>query len=103
MSEYMTDEELLQFINDVEMHDIVDAPPGLTDAVIDKINKKDKLIEYKRFRNRVIAAVAAILIITISAPNSIAYISKGMEKLSYGDSFMRQSYYISDLLNRKED
>lgn len=120
MREYMTDEELLKLINEVEKNDIVEVPPGLTEIVIDKINRKNKLIEYKRFRNRVIASVAAILIVTINAP----YASESIKKLSYNDNALNyknienelnyaaqkslfgdlgESYRISNLLNRKED
>ena len=124
MSEYMTDEELLQFINDVEQHDIVEAPPGLCEKVIGNINNKNRLIEYKKFRNRVIVSVAALLIITINAPYLTSFISENLLKISYNENILSdekeedfktdstqtqmfeelgQSYYISNLLHRKEE
>lgn len=124
MKEYMTDDELLNLINDIEEHDIVQAPPRLSKEIIYKIEKKNKIIEYKRFRNRVITSVAAILIVTISAPCSTNYISENIENLSHYENVLNykntkdklmdttqnqmfinfeESHYISDLLNRKED
>ena len=89
MNEYMTDEELLELISDIEECNLVKAPPEIEEKVFDKIDKKKQIIEYKRFRNRVILAVAAAVII-ISIP---------FEMIVDVPDFTG-SHYVSDLLHR---
>lgn len=100
MNGYMTDEELLKLISDVEENDIVEAPPQLAEKVIEKVNKKNRVLEYRRFRNRVIASVAAILVVTISGPKWLAHIPEKEMFISYN---YEPSYHISDFLNGRED
>lgn len=123
MNEYMTDDELSKLIADVEEHEIVKAPPGMFDAVLDKVAKRSKVTMYKRFRNRVIASVAAALVITATVPGwmklipetvftklgaiynyenyeSEAYIGKNE---TYLISNLGNNYYISNYLNGSEE
>lgn len=123
MNEYMTDEELNQFISNIEENDLVEAPPEMETKVFNKINKKSQIIEYKRFRNRVVAAVAAILIIPTVAPMWEGIIPKSIIRMTYDvDAYIElennrqseingmrgmeitvNSHYISDLLNGSEE
>lgn len=96
MNEYMTDDELSKLIADVEEHEIVKAPPGMADAVLDKVAKRSKIIEYKRFRNRVIASVAAALVIIATVPGWMKLIPETVFTLG-------NNYYISNYLNGSEE
>lgn len=108
MNKYMTDEELLQYISDIEECDLVKAPPHIVDKVLDKVDKKTQLIEYRRFRNKVIASVAAILVIASFAPEGVKLFSEKMYihfemPNTYLFSNIGNSYYISDFLNEREE
>lgn len=108
MNKYMTDEELLQYISDIEECDLVEAPPHIVDKVLDKVDRKPQLIEYRRFRNKVIASVAAILVIASFAPEEVklfsekTYIHFEMPNIRYLSN-IGNSYYISDFLNEREE
>lgn len=108
MNKYMTDEELLQYISDIEECNLVEAPPHIVDKVLDKVDKRAQLIEYRRFRNKVIASVAAILVIASFAPEGVklfsekAYIHFEMPN-THLLSNIGNSYYISDFLNEREE
>lgn len=105
MNDYMTDEELFKFISDIEECDLVNAPPEIEQKVFDKIDKKAQILEYKRFRNRVIIAVAAAVAI-VSIPYEKIIDLSGYEyvRLSEYDEGIIDSlanrHYISDLLNK---
>lgn len=113
MKEYMTDIELLDFISDIENKDLVKAPPGLSEAVLERIDKRSQIIEYKRFRNKVIAGVAAILILVPVGPGLLRLIPENKPDFIYNGFFkiqdteffddFGQSHYISDFLNGRED
>ena len=107
---YLSDNELERLIADIEENDIVKAPPHFKQEIIDK---RKQIIEYKRFRNRVIASVAAIIILSVVTPSikqmmpiNISMVIaennldlRGQRLLSnFGNT-----HYISDLLNRRED
>lgn len=110
---YLSDDELSRLIADIEENDMVKAPPHFAQEIIDRIDKRKQIIEYKRFRNRVIASVAAIIVLSVVTPSikqmMPANIStviaennldlRGQRLLSnFGNT-----HYISDLLNRRED
>lgn len=115
MNEYMNDEELLQFIADIEKNDIVKAPPMIAEMVFEKIDNKDRIIEYKKFRNRVIAAVACILVITVVVPEWIkfspevtaSYFPQNEKKVDLVDSKifggLGDTHYISEFMNGREE
>ncbi len=115
MNEYMNDEELMQFILDVEKNNLVDAPPEMTEKIFEKIDKRSQILEYRKFRNKVIAAVAAILIFTLVTP---AWLMSGNEasspfwqqshevaELAEAKMFsgLKDMHYINKLMNRKEE
>lgn len=110
---YLSDNELERLIADIEENDIVKAPPHIKQEIIERIDKRKQIIEYKRFRNRVIASVAAIIILSVVTPSikqmmpiNISMVIaennldlRGQRLLSnFGNT-----HYISDLLNRRED
>lgn len=115
MKEYLSDEELLQFIADIEECDLVEAPPDIAEKVLDKIDKKDQIIEYRKFRNRVIAAVACILVLTVVVPEwiklrpeiSAPALMKNEEKVDLAGSKifggLCDTHYISDFMNGREE
>lgn len=115
MNEYLSDEELLQYIAGIEKCDLVDAPHGITEKVLDKIYKKDQIVEYRKFRNKVIAAVACILVLTVIVPEWIKFRSgisaseliKNEEKVDLAGSQifggLCDTHYISDFMNGREE
>lgn len=105
--EYINDEELMKLISDIETNDMVVAPPSIKEEVLSKVDHNKKVIEYKKFRNKVILAVAAILLISIFMPkefpgitsnNNDQFIVKSEILKDFGNS-----HYISDLLNGREE
>lgn len=115
MNEYLNDEELLQFIADIEKSDLVEAPPMITEKVFEKIDKKNQIIEYKKFRNRVIAAVACVLVIAVIGPEWIklspkittVYSEKNEKQFDLADSQifggLCGTHYISDFFEGREE
>jgi len=111
---YMTDEELLNFISDIEENDLVAAPPQMDIKVLERLDRKNQIIEYRRFRNRVVVSVAAILVITSlvpvwarMTPNNVSF---RLPRLEYSHKYeisifsdLGDSHYISDFFNRRED
>ena len=116
MNEYMSDEELLKIIADIENCDLVEAPPSIAEKVIETIDKKDKILEYKRFRNRVIAAVACILLVTISLPElgrikqeltAAVPIAQRMKRVDWTESKifggLCDTNYLSEFMSEREE
>ena len=100
MNNYMTDEELLNFIADIEENELVNAPPQIEEKVFVSIDRHHQIVEYKKFRNRVIASVAAILIVISFVPERI----KPMPEIvthSWGD--LLNSHFVSDLFYGREE
>ena len=67
----------------------------------------EDIIEYKRFRNRVITSVAAIIILTTFSSNWFKISYAEIDKLETTNNkiftYFDNSHYISDLLNGKEE
>ena len=123
MNEYMTDEELQKLISDIEENNLVKAPPEIETKVFNKIHRNKQIIEYRRFKNRVITAVAAILIITAFSPTLEGFIPEVFLQTTYNKDVytklenntlneilgvkmlgdIANSRYISDLLNEREE
>lgn len=109
MNEYMTDEELIKFISGIEENDCVKAPPEIKEKVFEKIDVKNQILEYKRFRNRVIAAVAAILIFTAIIPSGRIFAAKAKDDRQlklHGTSIVSDytnGHLFSELLHGKEE
>lgn len=125
MNEYLTDEELLKLISDIEENDLVQAPPQMAESVFKRIDKKNQILEYRRFRNRVILAVASILVLVTLAPVWEQLVPQSMSQSPWGTenviennmdetttdrvdssrSFVEfvNGHYISDILNGSEE
>ena len=125
MNEYLTDEELLKLISDIEENDLVQAPPQMAESVFKRIDKKNQILEYRRFRNRVILAVASILVLVTLAPVWEQIVPQSMSQSPWGTenviennmdetatdrvdsnrSFVEfaNGHYISDILNGSEE
>lgn len=78
---YLTDEQLMQLIQDVEENELVSAPPGLLDTILQEVEKAEKaqikpitsrenrVKEFRRYCIRVITSVAAAVSIIFFTPN----------------------------------
>lgn len=114
MKEYLTDDELLNFIADVEKNELVTAPPDIKDSVLGRIRRK-RVAEYKRFRNRVVVAVAAMLAIVIVTPEWMkqnretisAYLQKNYSPIYFEETGilagLGDNYFISNFVNEREE
>lgn len=104
-NDYMSDEDLLKFISEVE-EDLVAAPPEMKEKVFDRIDKKSQILEYKRFRNRVVAAVAAIVISVSFMPEIGDVITKNVPQtltVVQSNRSTSDTYYISNFLNGRRN
>ena len=76
--EYLTDTELDSLIREIEQNELVSAPPDLQDQIMEVLNQethaleeqkaRDKVIEYKRYRFRVMTTVAAAVLVVFLLP-----------------------------------
>lgn len=79
--DYLSEEELMQLILDVEEHELVSAPPGLLENILKEVEEQveskpipitsrvDKTKEFRRYCIRVITSVAAAIAIVFLTPN----------------------------------
>lgn len=68
MNEYLSDEELKSFISHIEEKELVSAPPFVKEKVFNEIDKVKQIAEYRRYKNKVIAGVAAVIILSSFLP-----------------------------------
>ncbi len=76
--EYLTDAELERLIQEIEQKELVPTPPDLQDQILEVLNQeanaleerkaRDKVIEYKRYRFRVMTTVAAAVLAVFLLP-----------------------------------
>ena len=76
--EYLTDSELDSLIQEIEQSELVSTPPDLQDQIMEVLNQemhaleerkaREKVIEYKRYRFRVMTTVAAAVLIVFLLP-----------------------------------
>ena len=76
--EYLTDAELESLIQEIEQKEKVSAPPDLQDQILEVLvqeakaleerNARNKVIEYKRYRFRVMTTVAAAVLVVFLLP-----------------------------------
>ena len=79
--EYLTDAELECLISEIELQEMIVAPPDLQEHILEIVESKktavrtgkeqnlnDKLVEYKRFRFRVLTTVAAAVLMVFLLP-----------------------------------
>lgn len=76
--EYLTDAELDSLIQEIEQNEVVPSPPDLQEQILEALaqetkvleerNARDKVIEYKRYRFRVMTTVAAAVLVVFLLP-----------------------------------
>ncbi len=76
--EYLTDAELDSLIQEIEQKELVPTPPDLQEQILEVLaqeakvleerNARDKVIEYKRYRFRVMTTVAAVVLVVFLLP-----------------------------------
>ena len=76
--EYLTDAELESLIREIEQNELAPSPPDLQDQILEVLaqeakaleerNARDKVIEYKRYRFRVMTTVAAAVLVVFLLP-----------------------------------
>ena len=76
--EYLTDTELESLILEIEQNELVSAPPNLQDQILEVLDQeakaleeqkvRDKIIEFKRYRFRVMTTVAAAVLAVFLLP-----------------------------------
>lgn len=83
--EYLSDEELNKLIFEAEA-DLVQAPPGLLDGIMAKVDadskkaktpmktKEEKIVEYRRFRKQVIVSMTASIAASLLLPIALSYV-----------------------------
>lgn len=83
--EYLSDEELNKLIFETEA-DLVQAPPGLLEGILDKVDadsekakplmktKEQKIVEYRRFRKQVIVSMTASIAASLLLPIALSYV-----------------------------
>lgn len=72
--EYMNDEELLQFIAEIEEHEMVSAPSYLKENILSKANKMQKRAvkrQYRAFQLKVCLATAAAIAVIFFIPSEL--------------------------------
>lgn len=75
---YLTDAELESLIREIEQNELVSTPPDLQDRILEVLDQekkaleerqaRDKVIEYKRYRFRVMTTVAAAVLAVFLLP-----------------------------------
>lgn len=109
--EYLTDEELNSLIADVEQNDLVAAPPNILGSILEELpqnNASDKIVEFRRFRMRVIAAVAAVVAFVMIVPGITRNIPKAedVKLIEFDINFLNKddwssrgtTHYINDFI-----
>lgn len=76
--EYLTDTELESLIREIEQRELVSTPPDLQDQIMEVLNQemhaleerkaREKVVEYKRYRFRVMTTVAAAVMVVFLLP-----------------------------------
>lgn len=128
--EYLSDEELNNLISDVEQNDMVTAPPDILGSILEQIDVipecveevekithitdrkeeavSDKIIEYKKYRFRVIAAISGVVAAVMIVPEITNIIPKSqfadkkivLEDQGWSEA-ISSSHYISDFINNR--
>lgn len=117
---YLSDEELMQLIRDVEEHELVTAPPGLVESILKEVeisegrkivpvaSKKEK--EFRRYSIRVITSVAAAIAIVFLTPSEgnikVSKVPSRQELIGKGitrEEALKETGLINQLLNLLEN
>lgn len=119
---YLSEEDLMQLIMDVEEHELVSAPPGLLDSILGEVESQEtnrivpivsrehKQREFQRYCMRVITSVAAAIALVFLAPSmgnmKIAELPSRQELVGKGitrEEALKETGLINQVLNLLEN
>ena len=110
---YLTDTDLESMILELEQNDMVPAPPDLKDRIMEVLEKEtttlkeqkeqssqEKIIEYKRYRFRVLTAVAVSVLVVLWLPK---FENLQQEKTDFLKPLQKQEHVIQNRYETKEE
>lgn len=119
--DYLSEEELMQLILEVEEHELVPAPPELLENILKEVeapgesriipidSKKDKNREFRRYCIRVITSVAAAIALVFLTPNvgsmKVSEMPSRQELVGKGitrEEALKETGFINQVLNLLE-
>lgn len=108
--EYITDEELESLIREMEQSELVTAPPDLQNQILEVLERemrtpeerkaRDKVIEFKRYRFRVMTTVAAAVLVVFLLPRLENLQPQKTESVK---PFMKNEFIIQGRYEKKEE
>jgi len=108
--EYLTDTELDNLIQEIEKSELVSTPPDLQDQIMEAWNQemhaleeqkaREKVIEYKRYRLRVMTTVAAAVLVVFLLPRLE---SLRQQEIESAQPLMKHKVVMKSRYETKED
>ena len=108
--EYLTDTELDSLIQEIEKSELVSTPPDLQDQIMEAWNQemhaleeqkaREKVIEYKQYRFRVMTTVAAAVLVVFLLPRLE---SLRQQEIESAQPLMKQEVVMKSRYETKED
>lgn len=108
--EYLTDTELDILIQEIEQSELVFTPPDLQDQIMEAWNQemhaleerkaRERVIEYKRYRFRVMTTVAAAVLVVFLIPRLE---SLRQQEIESAQPLMKQEVVMKSRYETKED
>jgi len=108
--EYLTDIELESLIQEIEKSELVSTPPDLQDQIMEAWNQemhvleerkaREKVIEYKRYRLRVMTTVAAAVLVVFLLPRLE---SLQQQEIESAQPLMKHEVVMKSRYETKED
>jgi len=108
--EYLTDTELDNLIQEIEKSELVSTPPDLQDQIMEAWNQemhaleeqkaREKVIEYKRYRLRVMTTVAAAVLVVFLLPRLE---SLRQQEIESAQPLMKHEVVMKSRYETKED
>ena len=108
--EYLTDIELESLIQEIEKSELVSTPPDLQNQIMEAWNQemhaleeqktREKVIEYKRYRFRVMTTVAAAVLVVFLLPRLE---SLQQQEIESAQPLMKHEVVMKSRYETKED
>ena len=108
--EYLTDTELESLIQEIEKSELVSTPPDLQNQIMEAWNQemhaleerkaREKVIEYKRYRFRVMTTVAAAVLVVFLLPRLE---SLQQQEIESAQPLMKHEVVMKSRYETKED
>lgn len=108
--EYLTDIELESLIQEIEKSELVSTPPDLQNQIMEAWNQemhaleerkaREKVIEYKRYRLRVMTTVAAAVLVVFLLPRLE---SLQQQEIESAQPLMKHEVVMKSRYETKED